>query len=231
LGNLGLSMADITVGERKPVQGITWYDAARFVNFLNVNHGYSPAYKFDSNNNFQLWAVGDPGYSQNNRFRNSTSIFVLPTIDEWFKGAFGSPQGDWYRYATGSNEPPQAVSSGVGKNLVVYDQPNPPFHPDIDNAGSLSAFGTMAQTGNVWEWCESASDGFNDNISEPRDLMGGGWSSSLDYIESSHRMQFVYPSDPPTNVEGYGFRVAMVPEPSSLSLLALGGVVVLRRRG
>jgi hypothetical protein len=51
LGKLGITLQDIApVGQKQPndqpATGISWHEAARFVNWLNVSRGYPPAYKF-----------------------------------------------------------------------------------------------------------------------------------------------------------------------------------------
>jgi formylglycine-generating enzyme len=75
----------------------------------------------------------------------------------------------------------------------------------------------------VWEWNETAYDGSNNTADESRELRGGSWGSSGTTTLDS----LTYYGHIPTIEDSYvGFRVAIIPEPSSLSLLALGGVVV-----
>jgi len=79
----------------------------------------------------------------------------------------------------------------------------------------------------VWEWMETAYDGGNNIAGERRELRGGAWYYSLSLsLGASYRLD----NNPEVMNETVGFRVAMVPEPSSLSLLVLGGVVVALRR-
>ncbi len=59
LGGLGITLD--SRGPNKPATSISWFEAAMFVNWLNTSSGSTPAYKFDSAGNFQLWAAGDPG--------------------------------------------------------------------------------------------------------------------------------------------------------------------------
>ena len=102
---------------------------------------------------------------------------------------------------------------------------------DITNAGELSPWGTMAQGGNVWEWMESAFDGNNNTFDESRDIRGGTWyDSSANPMDTSNLWHDIL--DPNSTDTNHGFRVAMVPEPSALSLLAvgLGGLAMMRRR-
>ena len=230
-GSLGISLQDMSPwgaiynGMNRPATGITWYEAAKYVNWLNTSTGGTAAYKFDGSGSFQLWSVGDAGYNANNLFRNSLAKYVIASRDEWYKGAYGSPSGTWYDYATGSDLKPTAVASGTAANTAVYNGQSGPA--DITSAGGLSAYGTMGQTGNVYEWNETAYDGINNTAGENRDLVGGVWMQSVN-LDSSFRTGTIVWADGYT----YGFRVAMVPEPSALSLFAvgLGGLAVLRRR-
>jgi hypothetical protein len=212
---------------------MTWYMAASFVNYLNVSQGYSPAYKFSNvlTGGFDLWSSSDVGYNPNNLFRNSQAKYFLPSVDEWYKAAYGSPSGRYFKYTNGSDDAPTSVMSGT--NGVVYnnkDQYGGNQRPiaKIYEAGELSPYGTMAQGGNAHEWVETAMDGLNNsngNMDEMREIRGGDIGTNAEGISSSSR----YGTYPDYGY-GFGFRVAMVPEPSAFSLLAVGLGVVLRRR-
>jgi formylglycine-generating enzyme required for sulfatase activity len=90
----------------------------------------------------------------------------------------------------------------------------------------------MAQGGNVWEWTESAADMTNNVPDEYRLLRGGSW----DDVSPTTEMSASYAAAKPPTEEwnnSSGFRVAAsaaIPEPSSLSLLALGGMLLALRR-
>jgi len=228
-GSLGITLADMTSyggnGVNRPATGISWYEAARYVNWLNTSTGGTAAYKF-SGSTFQLWSSTDAGYNASNKFRNSNAKFWLPSTDEWYKGAYGSPNGTWYNYPTGTDSAPTAVASGILFNTAVYGGQAGPA--DITNAGGLNAYGTTGQGGNVWEWNETAFDGTNDTAGENRQLRGGSWLNLSFDLDASYR----FDANPADGFVNEGFRVASVPEPSALSLLAigLGGLAVLRRR-
>jgi formylglycine-generating enzyme required for sulfatase activity len=231
-GSLEITMADMDSyggnGLLKPATGISYYEAAKYVNWLNTSTGGTAAYKFVGGT-FQLWSAGDAGYNANNLFRNSLAKYWLPSHNEWYKAAYGSPSGTWYDYATGSNLTPTSVSGGTAANTAVYGQSTSTGPADITNAGGLSAYETMGQGGNVWEWMETADDGTNNTAGEIRMMRAGSWLNSSSYMDALSGNNIYTPTD--GNIV-LGFRVASVPEPSALSLLAvgLGGLAVLRRR-
>jgi len=240
-GSLGITLGDLSNfggnGVNRPATKISWFEAATFVNWLNTSKGFAPAYKFGGPSDifnpqgFQLWSPSDAGYQANNPFRNNLAKFVIPTRDEWYKGAYGSPDGTWYDYPTGSDTAPTPVVDGLLYNTAVYGQGGDGVSPaDVDNAGGLSPWGTMAQGGNVWEWTESVAGPHEFDPYRLREGRGGGWYSDSQELTSSHLGNYGNGSAPADEGIYGGFRVAMVPEPSALSLLAVGLGVVLRRR-
>ena len=226
-GNLGITMFDH--GVNNPATEASWYEAAKYVNWLNTSTGGKAAYKFDGSGTFQLWSAGDEGYNANNLFRNSLAKFVIASSNEWYKGAYGKGDGSWSNFPNGTDSAPTAVAGGTDANTAVYNQSISTGPADITSAGGLSAYGTMGQGGNVWEWMETAYDGINNTAGEDRELRGGSWNNTNDLLEARNGYG---PVDPSGEYESVGFRVASVPEPSALSLLAsgLGGLAILRRR-
>lgn len=229
-GVLGITLWDMSSfggnGEGRPAVGMSWYDAAKFVNYLNISQGKQAAYKFDGSGSFQLWDIGLS--SGTNQYRHKDAYYFLPSLDEWYKGAYGSLSGTWYDYPNGSDTMPSPASGGTLPDTAVYFYQSGPA--DVTNAGGLSRFGTMAQGGNVWEWIETASDESNNSVMEERYFRGGGWENPGMYMQSVSRTS-LYPTGEGMNeLLGGGFRVASVPEPSSLSLLVAGGVVLAAAR-
>jgi sulfatase modifying factor 1 len=229
-GSLGIVLPDNSSfggnGPNKPAAGITWFDAAKFVNWLNTSTGYQPAYKF-VNGDFGLWQVGDAGYNPNNLFRNSLSYYFLPSVDEWYKAAYYDPTTKtYYDYQTGSNTVPDGIDFAGDPNFdaVVNDGSYEGGPRDIFAAGALSPYGTMAQGGNVFEWEETEFlDLINDSVSSERAVRGGSW------LWFAGSMQERSPGEPNGSRLDLGFRVASLPEPSTvfsactvLGLLALG---------
>jgi sulfatase modifying factor 1 len=241
LASLGIPLFDMTPyggnGVNRPATGVSWNEAARFVNWLDTSTGSPPAYKFaiqpgeggyNANDDIQLWTLGDAGYNSNNPYRNSLAQYFLPNVDEWYKAAFYNPaSGVYYDYPTGSNTAPTAVAGGTASGTAVFDgQPGP---ADITLAGGLSPYGTMGQGGNVYEWEETDYDLVNDSSSSDRGIRGGGWSSVLFNLSSSNRIFGGVPS----NGDGaLGFRVASIPEPSTLllTITAFASLLSVRRK-
>ena len=235
--NLGITMAEMGSyggnGANRPATGVSLHEAAKYVNWLNTSTGGTAAYKFDGSGNFQLWSAEDAGYNANNMYRNSQAKYVIASSNEWYKGAYGNLDGTWNNYPTGSDSAPAAVASGTAGNTAVYGQSASTGPADITSAGGLSAYGTMGQGGNVWEWNETAYDGTNNTVDEILMVRGGAWNDPSPFVMKN---DFSIYRDPNGNGFRYsratdeyfnlGFRVAGVPEPSSLSLLALGGAVV-----
>jgi len=234
-GSLGITLQDMSIyggnGLLKPATGISYYEAAKYVNWLNTSTGGTAAYKFDGSGTFQLWSSTDAGYNANNMFRNSLAKYWLPSTDEWYKATYGKADGSWSNFPNGSNSAPTKVASGTTANTAVYGQSFSTGPADITNAGGLSAYGTMGQGGNVFEWMETAWDGTNNSAGDPREVRGGSWNINSNYMDASYRSIINNPAEGGYDI---GFRVAAVgvPEPSALSLLAigLGGLALVRRR-
>jgi formylglycine-generating enzyme len=229
-GSLGITMAEMGSyggnGLLRPATGITWYEAAKYVNWLNTSTGGTAAYKF-SGSTFQLWSAGDAGYNANNLFRNSLAKYWLPSSNEWYKGAYGKADGSWSNFPNGSDSAPTAVAGGTDPNTAVYDGQSGPA--DITSAGGLSSYGTMGQGGNAYEWIETAYDGINNTAVENRELRGGSWDFGSDQLGASGRY---FNFAPAAGLDMGGFRVASVPEPSTSLLVVLGlsGLLLKRRK-
>jgi len=242
LGNLGITMADMSAkggnGNLRPATGISWNEAARFVNYLNLSYGSPVAYKFSTspgdtnyvaNSNIIYWSNGTAEYNSQNPARNKLAKFFLPDLDEWYKAAyFSAANNKYYDYATGSDSVPFLVTGGTSSGAAVYD--NISSGPaDVNFCGGLSSYGTMGQNGNASEWIEENLGGGYISSGSYMWLKGGSWTSSSWELSSSGQNAYFSVDSP----DIAGFRVAaIIPEPSPHSLLAigLGGLAMIRRR-
>lgn len=206
---LGLTLDER--GPQKPATSLSWLEAARFVNWLNSDRGYAPAYKFDELGEFQLWSPDDAGYNPSNRFRNRDAVYVLPSVDEWYKAAYYDPDAEvWWDYPTGSDSPPTPVAGGNDPGTAIWNQITGPS--DVSLAGGPSPHGTIGQGGNVIEWEETAADLSNDSVGELLGLRGGDSGPTIGPVDLSSSFRNAFP--PTGNPVNVGFRVAKVPEPS-----------------
>lgn len=243
-GSLGITLFDMSSvggnGVDKPANGVSWNEAARFVNWLNTSTGGFAAYKFttsDVNDNIALWTAADTlDFDSSNPFRSKRTNYVLPTINEWYKAAYFNPlTSTYFDFPNGLNTPPTAVAGGTTADTAVHEQPVSQGPATINNAGGLSPFGVMGLGGNVFEWNETESDLVNDNSSSARVLRGGAWFNTDGTLSSSFRLFL----DPANENPIVGFRVAslsssaVVPEPGSLAIwgmICMSGLLYGGRR-
>ena len=232
--------AGATPGERNadiPAR-INWNNAARYVNWLNIQEGVQPAYRFlteGAADNITLWDVADSWTAGGeNRYRHKDTKYFIPSEDEWYKAAYHKNDGDtgnYWSYPTGSDTPPVATGSfeegSTTQGEAVYNDgvidPVPTAAIDVTNAGGLSPYGTMGQGGNIWEWNESNYDGTNDDPSGTRSLRGGSWDSDSTKLRYTFtgRTQALPDSTNFTNNSVNGLRVAKTIAPP-VELVTIG---------
>jgi len=223
----GYSYSAYFTGAQQPTNGVSWYEATQFCNYLTSGDKSKGAYRFSGNNT-------NPGSFQGIDRVSSISTYgityVIPTEDEWYKAAYHKNDGvtgNYWLYPTQSNNVPSndLINPDLGNNAnflqVDYTIGSPDYLTAVGEfENSDSAYGTFDQGGNVWEWNETLILGYN------RGVRGGSFYYYDDGLGSSYR----YNHGPISEHDGMGFRVASVPEPASLGLLSLGGLALWRRR-
>ena len=238
---LGITLSDMSSyggnGPNQPAAGVGWVEAARFVNWLNTNAGYSAAYKFDAGG-FTIWQSSDVGFDPNNQFRNAFAHYFLPSSDEWYKAAYYDPAGKHYfKYPTGSDSVPTPTLGGSAPGTAVYIGSNPNSEDyqqlvgpaEITQAGGLSPFGTMGQGGNMLEWEETDYYFLNDSTLYGHGVRGGYWNSIEYDLKSTYRDGANFDFESPI----IGFRVAsVVPESSTILTTRITAILfaIQRRR-
>lgn len=196
-------------GSDIPVTCISWLEAVQFCNYLTSGDKYSGAYTFDVSGNFT-------GVDRNSAVSLYGTVYALPTEDEWYKAAYYSTStGTFTYYADGSDSTDVPISNVES----LYDSTEP---WDVGD-GVQEQNGTYDMMGNVWEWNESVVDGVYG-------VRGGAYydyNNSVEYLSSDYRSR----ASEYLQLEYVGFRVVeIVPEPATMILLGLGGVIAVRVR-
>jgi formylglycine-generating enzyme required for sulfatase activity len=234
----------------RPVVRVSWYDAARFVNWMNNGQGNgdteSGAYTLQGGT-----AVPSNAASVT---RNPNASLFLPTEDQWYKAAYykgGGPNAGYWKYATRSDtkptsdQPDDAPNHSPTNSANYYNEDGIPNNGINDGyvqstpqnggitqlltdvgayAQSVGPYGTFDQNGNAKEWLETPGA----IVPTERRYRGGSYDSDNDLgsdVFGETAADFDY-----SNV---GFRVAGVPEPASaagLVLLAAGSGLARRHR-
>ena len=216
-------------GDDVPSNSIGWFEAAQFVNYLNTSTGHQEAYKFTEAGAYMVWESGNVGYDSSNPFRNSNAHYFMPTEDEWVKAAYWNGTS-LQTYAT---KPGDTLHQGNGSNGGWnYKEgsdsgPDGPAEGPWDvGSGSEELNGTFDMMGNVMEWMESPYNSGDYPSGFYRGVRGGSYYGNDTDLGSSYQ----HGDEPAVEDDGLGFRVASVPEPCTLVLLALGGLLLHRPR-
>ena len=189
----------------KPVMYVSFYDALRFINWLNSGTTEDGAYTFDSQTHVYLGAT-----------HNAGATYWLPTEDEWYKAAYFDPTlnlgiGGYWDFPTQSNT--------ISTTDANYDN-HVGSVTDVGTYDNDSYYGTYDQAGNLWEWNETFIGG-------NRFFRGGRWIDPADSLSAFVRIG----NGPTSEFSHIGFRVAssytgsdedFIPEPISLALLVTG---------
>ena len=206
--------------QNHPVPLIAWYDAIRFANWLNNGQGNGDT---ESGAYTLLGATPTPS-NASSITRNPGATIFLPSENEWYKAAYYDPiASSYFHYATSSNSPPIASGPSVLANHANYLASVSNLLTDVGAyAGTTSPYGAFDMNGSLWEWNEVM-------IGSRRGLRGGGFGSQALDLSRLYRYDLARPND--GNGE-FGFRVATVPEPSTIALAAFGalGLLIAARR-
>jgi formylglycine-generating enzyme required for sulfatase activity len=221
----------------KPVNFVSWFDAARVSNWL-MNGATS-----SSSTETGAYTLVGGQISGTAPAENPGATFYVPTQDQWYKAAYykgaGTNAGYW-TFATQSNTNPTAVtadSTGIGSagstgNFANYNSAGDWNSQNgnvttVGTNGGPSAYGAFDMSGNVFEWNDLT--GAADSV---RGVRGGGWATDAVGLRSGIENS----TSASVEAANRGFRlVTAVPEidPNGLSAvlgLIVGGLGLLERR-
>jgi formylglycine-generating enzyme required for sulfatase activity len=214
----------------RPVNFVTFWDAARFCNWLHNGQPTGPQGPGTTDDGSYINIGNQATFA-----RTSGATYVLPTENEWYKAAYHDQSAGtaavYFDFPTSSNLPPgrsMTETTNPGNN-ANYEPPfanwllGPPYYRT--NVGEFelsdSPYGTFDQGGNIWEWNESVI------LSHTRGLRGGSFSHHDEPMYASYRHLLAQPfGDDPV----IGFRVARVepvPEPGTVAPLFVAALGLL----
>jgi len=203
----------------KPVNFVSFWDAARFSNWLTNGQGNgdteSGMYNLDG-----VTAPSNASVTRQLDFSSGQNGVAIASEDEWYKAAYykgGSTTAGYWLYPTQS-DPITTADANYGGSTVT----------DVGfYSGAASHYGTFDQGGNVWEWNDAITSTSN------RGLRGGSFFNGDSTLQSSFRNG----SNPTNEGSDIGFRVsslASIPEPATYTAifgcLALA-IAIVRRKG
>jgi formylglycine-generating enzyme required for sulfatase activity len=223
-----------------PVTYVSFFDAMRFVNWLE--NGQPIGAQSIGTTETGVYTIGT-GLSET---RRPNARYFLPSENEWYKAAYHKNNGvtaDYWDYPTKNDAIPYSdnpgslntpdnpntgnfskndfVANGYDDGLAVTGTTTFNFDQNyVTDVGaysqSPSPYGTYDQGGVVFEWNEAV-------IGLQRGERGGSWNVGVSWLAAASRL-----SVQPTNQNfDLGFRVAaLVPEPNSMPMLALGGLTL-----
>jgi sulfatase modifying factor 1 len=210
---------------KKPVVLVSLFDAIRFANWLH--HGQGGPETTEDGAYTLLGGTPTPSNWQTIT-RNPGARWWLPSEDEWYKAAYYDLVSEvYYDYPIGTNTVPNnnLPSNDTGNSANCWDGDYTTGNASypLTDAGAYtqsgSPYGTFDQGGSVWEWNETLVS------SSYRIVRGGWWNGNSNGLRASVRDG----GNPTVESVDLGFRVASIPEPSALLLLALGGLMPLWR--
>jgi len=211
-GSSGSYSYSVTTGmESRPVALVSWFDAARFTNWLANGQGAGDTETGSYTLNGAISGI---------ILKNAGASIYIPTEDEWYKAAYyNSATSSYSLYPNGQNTITTADANFAQVIMASTDVGS--------YSGDPSMYGTFDQGGNVVEWHDTVING------SLRGMRGGGWADNPndDYLASTPT--HTTPGLPSNEGSAIGFRVASVaaiPETSTALFGALGLVCLLRRK-
>jgi formylglycine-generating enzyme required for sulfatase activity len=208
--------------EQMPVVYVSVYDAMRFANWMD--NGQPSGAQDATTTEDGSYTITEQGIAENTIGRDAGARFLLPNRAEWYKAAYhdalGTQVTSYFDFPTGSNTGPTcSTPTGTPNHANCNNQVG-----DLTSVGSYtgssSPWGAFDLAGNVWEWTEEVY--FRDD--RLREIRGASFVDGGGYLATFDLGIF------PTDESIVGFRLAMIPEPGTGFLVALGMVGLSRLR-
>ena len=229
----------------KPVNFVSWFDAARVANWLHNDartHSVTDA-SANAPQNGGAYPLGT-SVSGVAPVRNAGARFALPLDDEWYKAAYfkGGASPRYWDYATQSDTRPTPVTAsatGVGSAGGSGNFENSASTADwngvdgnvttVGTNGGPSFYGTFDMQGNVDEWVDSQTPSMSRllrggslfySYSYSSDLAGGPHSATGQWSDTGFRLVSL------GTVENFVSR-ALLPAPDGFAASIIGTTATL----
>lgn len=231
----------------KPVNYVSWWDAARVANWLQSGAQNYPTSDSSAsapqNNGVYTLGTATGGTVP---ARNSGATYWIPTENEWYKAAYFNPtlnsgSGGYRFYGNGFQNtilPVTASLTGVGSSGSTGNFANfnfngtNPANWNGSTGGNVTTVGTNGasnyyeafdMSGNVWELNDFTGTVLSGTLAIRRGLRGGSMLNTIRDDVSNIGLRHVLADQENSNT---GFRLVTVPEPSAM-LTGAGALVAL----
>ena len=232
----------------RPVTYVSWFDAARFCNWLQNGQ---PAGLGEVAASTEQGAYTLNGANSGIILKNANAVYWIPSGSEWYKAAYYHPQigtvysfvpAGYYQYATQANASEVPGNYLPAKNKAGTENANyynglysvtqssvysssQNFLTDVGAfKNSPSYYGTYDQNGDVSQWNDEV---FNGNP-QTRGAWGGSWSGGSSAMYSYFTT--ANSADPRTGNSTLGFRVASSGATSAPAAAVSVGTQVIKAR-
>jgi sulfatase modifying factor 1 len=212
--------------ENLPVSATSLGDALRYANWLSnaqPNTGQEAPGTTETGSYQLNGALTDGQLAAAKISPNAT--YIIPSLNQIYKASYyrgGGANSGYWLFPTQSDTPPTNVLGPAPNNANFEDpilgisDPATQVSPVGAFSGTTSSYGLYDAGGNVYQWTDT-------DRGTQFAAFGGASNGGVNLLEAGHQI-YVAPSGPEP-----GFRIAEVPEPTSIAVLGLASVALLRR--